>query len=76
MKQKKFLCPKCKSKMEDTLSLLAPTYETFMCFNCGGLFYELTDKKQLEEIIKSVVKKISEKTQPMLEELTKRLTEE
>ena len=61
-----YSCPKDGKLMMPYISLLAPTYETYMCENCGGIFYDLTDEKQLNEIIKKAQSVMAENIKNVL----------
>ena len=70
-------CSKCGFTMNgDVPSLLEPTYKTWMCFNCGGLFYELIDPAQLEAIQQKVLENMTPKLRKAAKELVDRQVRE
>ena len=48
-------CPKDGLPLTPYISFLAPTYETYICDSCGGIWYDLVDKEQLEQIRASII---------------------
>ena len=67
-------CPKCSDLLYPTISYMAPIYETTICFKCGGLFYELKDKSQLEEITNNARAALA-RQDPSLLPIVKRMIE-
>lgn len=43
------------------VSFLAPTYKTYICNQCGGIFYDLVDSARLEEIKGSMIQNARKK---------------
>lgn len=55
-KESQFFCPKCKQRMYAYISFLAPTYQTYMCKKCGGIFYDLVDESKLEDVVRNAAR--------------------
>jgi len=47
--------------MVDYVSFLAPTYQTYICNACGGIFYDLVDSGRLEEIKGNMIQNAKKK---------------